>query len=86
MPDLTTDRLDTIEVAAALPVYQTFTYSLPDDLIGLATPGMRVLVPFGRRNMVGIVVGVADQSEVPEERLLSVSRVLDGGERLLDEE
>ena len=46
MPDLTTDRLDTIEVAAALPVYQTFTYSLPDDLIGLATPGMRVLVPF----------------------------------------
>jgi primosomal protein N' (replication factor Y) len=57
MPDLTTDRLDTIEVAAALPVYQTFTYSLPDDLIGLATPGMRVLVPFGRRRVTGYVLG-----------------------------
>jgi primosomal protein N' (replication factor Y) len=50
-------RLDTIEVAAALPVYQTFTYSLPDGLIGLATPGMRVLVPFGRRRVTGYVLG-----------------------------
>jgi primosomal protein N' (replication factor Y) len=57
MPDLTTDRLDTIEVAAALPVYQTYTYSLPDDLIGLATPGMRVLIPFGRRRVTGYVLG-----------------------------
>ncbi len=57
MPDLTPDRLDTIEVAAALPVYQTFTYSLPDGLIGLATPGMRVLVPFGRRRVTGYVLG-----------------------------
>ncbi|MFY9708108.1 MAG: primosomal protein N' [Desulfobacterales bacterium] len=57
MPDLTPDRLDTIEVAAALPVYQTFTYSLPDGLIGLATPGMRVLVPFGCRRVTGYVLG-----------------------------
>jgi len=57
MPDLTPDRLDTIEVAAALPVYQTFTYSLPADLTGLATPGMRVLVPFGRRRVTGYVLG-----------------------------
>ena len=57
MPDLTPDSLDTIEVAAALPVYQTFTYSLPDGLIGLATPGMRVLVPFGRRRVTGYVLG-----------------------------
>ncbi len=48
---------DTIEVAAALPVYQTFTYRLPDDLIGLATTGMRVLVPFGRRRVTGYVLG-----------------------------
>ena len=57
MPDLTPDSLDTIEVAAALPVYQTFTYSLPNGLIGLATPGMRVLVPFGRRRVTGYVLG-----------------------------
>ena len=57
MPDLTPDRPDTIEVAAALPIYQTFTYSLPDDLSGLAAPGMRVLVPFGRRRVTGYVLG-----------------------------
>lgn len=57
MPDLMPDRFNSIEVAAALPVYQTFTYSLPDELVGLAGPGMRVLVPFGRRRVTGYVLG-----------------------------
>ncbi len=57
MPDFTSERLDTIEVAAALPVHHTFTYSLPDALKGLAAIGMRVLVPFGRRRITGYVLG-----------------------------
>jgi primosomal protein N' (replication factor Y) len=46
-----------IEVAIALPVYQTFTYSIPERLAGLAEAGMRVLVPFGRRRVTGYVLG-----------------------------
>ncbi|MFZ0724487.1 MAG: primosomal protein N' [Desulfobacterales bacterium] len=57
MPDSTPDGSQTIEVAAALPVYTTFTYRLPDDLKDLAVPGMRVLVPFGRRRVTGYVLG-----------------------------
>ena len=32
-------------------------------------PGQLVLVPFGQREVVGLVVAVADRSDVPEERL-----------------
>jgi primosomal protein N' (replication factor Y) len=46
-----------IEVAVALPVYQTFTYSIPEKFAGLAEAGMRVLVPFGRRRVTGYVLG-----------------------------
>ncbi|MGD9138317.1 MAG: hypothetical protein PVH42_16250, partial [Desulfobacterales bacterium] len=38
-----------IEVAVALPAYQTFTYSVPEPLADLMAIGKRVLVPFGRR-------------------------------------
>jgi len=77
-------KLPILQVALPVPLPHLFDYLAPDDGVAVAF-GTRVLVPFGRRNMVGIVVGVADRSEVPEERLLCVSRVLDGGERLLDD-
>ena len=53
-----TDGLNHIEVAVALPVYNTFTYSLPENLSGLVTAGMRVLVPFGNRRVTGYVLGI----------------------------
>ncbi len=57
MPDNPPDGSQSIEVAAALPVYTTYTYRLPDGLKELASPGMRVLVPFGRRRVTGYVLG-----------------------------
>jgi len=46
-----------IEVAVALPVYQTFTYSVTDNLRPSIAVGKRVLVPFGRRRVTGYVLG-----------------------------
>ncbi|ACN13648.1 PriA [Desulforapulum autotrophicum HRM2] len=46
-----------IEIAVALPVHGTFTYTLPLDLAAEAIPGMRVLVPFGNRRVTGYVLG-----------------------------
>ena len=46
-----------IEVAIALPVYQTFTYSIPENFVEGIETGMRVLVPFGRRRVTGYVLG-----------------------------
>jgi primosomal protein N' (replication factor Y) len=38
---------------------------------------MRVRVPFGRREMIGILVEVADHSEVPAEKLKPAVAILD---------
>jgi primosomal protein N' (replication factor Y) len=57
-----TERLspgDLIEVALPLPLDQTFTYRAGPD--GAPAVGTRVLVPFGRDEKVGWVVGHPDQ-------------------------
>ncbi len=48
-----------IEVAAALPVFGTYTYRLPEALRSRANTGHRVLVPFGRRRVTGYILGPA---------------------------
>ncbi|NBQ53456.1 MAG: primosomal protein N', partial [Proteobacteria bacterium] len=53
-----------IEVAVPTPLFQTFTYKLPvaaDDgaQVCAPLPGCRVLVPFGRQKMVGVVLAVS---------------------------
>jgi primosomal protein N' (replication factor Y) len=40
-------------------------------------PGMRVRVPFGRQRLVGVVMELAEASDVPAERLKSILEVLD---------
>ena len=39
--------------------------------------GSLLVVPFGRRDVTGVVVGVADSSEVPEEKLVAPRRILE---------
>ena len=41
--------------------------------------GSMLVVPFGRRQVLGVVVGLADSSEVAEEKLLEPLRALDEG-------
>ncbi|MBF0389501.1 MAG: primosomal protein N' [Desulfamplus sp.] len=45
-----------IEVAVALPLNQTFTYKVPPHLANSAKIGMRVLVPFARRRITGYIL------------------------------
>ncbi|MEA3427998.1 MAG: primosomal protein N', partial [Thermodesulfobacteriota bacterium] len=49
-----------IEVAVALPVYNTFTYRVPENLSFFASIGKRVLVPFGRRRVTGYIIGPSE--------------------------
>jgi primosomal protein N' (replication factor Y) len=44
------------DVAIPLPIHQLFTYEIPAELGDAVAPGIRVLVPFGTRRLVGIVV------------------------------
>jgi primosomal protein N' (replication factor Y) len=57
-----------------------FDYRLPEELRGGAVSiGSMLVVPFGRREVLGVVVGLADSSEVSEEKLLAPLRALELG-------
>ncbi|NWF49320.1 MAG: primosomal protein N' [Ignavibacteriaceae bacterium] len=56
-----------VEVVFPLPFRNTFTYSVPDDLKRLANPGVRVVVPFGKRTLTGFVINVSKKTEVKGE-------------------
>ena len=64
-------------VALDVPVATLFDYRIEDALD--SDVGRRVLVPLGRKTAVGVVVELADQSELPPARLRAVVRVLRGG-------
>src|SRR3970282_745257 len=50
------------EVAAPVPLRKTFTYSIPGSLQDAVVPGSRVVVPFRKRAMVGVVLALAEQA------------------------
>jgi primosomal protein N' (replication factor Y) len=52
---------DIVDVAVALPVFTPFTYRVPSHLRPVVSPGLRVLVPFGRRRVTGYVLGRAER-------------------------
>jgi primosomal protein N' (replication factor Y) len=57
-----------------------FDYRLPPELRGGAVEvGSMLVVPFGRREVLGVVVGLAEHSEVAEEKLLAPLRALELG-------
>ncbi|MGQ9922079.1 MAG: replication restart helicase PriA [Desulfobacca sp.] len=64
-----------VEVAVPLPLDQSLTYRLPRELAGQARLGQAVLVPVGRRRLVGYLLGAA--AEIPAVRLKEVLAILD---------
>jgi primosomal protein N' (replication factor Y) (superfamily II helicase) len=55
-----------------------FDYRLPERL-GDVEIGSVLVVPFGRRRVVGVVVGLADRSDLPEGRLAEPLEALEAG-------
>ncbi len=53
-----------IEVAVPMPVYDSYTYRVPESMQAMVAVGKRVLVPFGRRKLSAYVLGPARQ--IPE--------------------
>ncbi len=56
-----------------------FDYRLPEELREGVEVGSMLVVPFGRRQILGVVTGLADHSEVSEEKLLAPLRALELG-------
>jgi primosomal protein N' (replication factor Y) len=61
-------RVEPLTTARALR--GPFDYLVPDDLTGVGE-GSLLVVPFGRRRVLGVVVAMAEESDVPPERLVA---------------
>lgn len=64
-----------VDVAVPLPLAHPLTYRLPEELAATAQPGQAVLVPVGRRRLVGYLLGPA--AEIPAGTLKEVLAILD---------
>jgi len=63
-------------VALPVPLRTTFTYAVQETLRGTVQPGSRVLVPFRKKTMVGVVVEWAE-SAPQGTKIREITRVLD---------
>lgn len=72
------------QVGIDTPLRKTFDYRIPAELCHVQI-GMRVQVPFGRRNVVGLVVHLSNASQVSAQQLKSLQTILDASP-LLDQQ
>ena len=63
-------------VAVPVPLRQSFDFIVPQSQ-AIPAKGARVLVPFGKRRLVGVVLELKKSSDFPLEKLKSIDQVLD---------
>ena len=78
------DKPFIVRVAVLSPLRQLFDYLIPNNVNDewpdfQPEVGCRVMVPFGRREIVGLIVEHANTSEWDLDKLKPVSRLLDSG-------
>jgi len=71
-----------VDIAVALPLFTTFTYTFPKHYRNSLHVGTRVLVPFGKRHLTGYIVGFPHAA--PDQELREIIDILDE-EPLFDE-
>lgn len=63
-----------VRVAVATPLRRTFDYLAGE---GEPLPGARVRIPFGRRQLIGVVLELAASSDLPHQKLKRVQDIID---------
>ena len=58
-------------------VDRPFDYQVPVEWISVIELGSRVKVPFGPRNVLGFVVGLKKETDVPLNKLKAINQILD---------
>lgn len=66
-----------VEVAVPVPLRRLFDFYAPANNDTDITPGMRIKVPFGRRDLVGVVTQIKAESDVPENKIKRALELLD---------
>lgn len=65
-----------VELVFPLPFRNTFTYSVPDELLQLANVGTRAVAPFGKRTLTGFIVKKSPTTEITE-KIKPIEDILD---------
>jgi primosomal protein N' (replication factor Y) len=65
------------DVAVELPVEGSFTYSVPEGLMQRAAPGMRSLVPFGKRTVTGYILSLDENAPHGLKAVRPIADILD---------
>ncbi|QYJ87905.1 primosomal protein N' [Shewanella mesophila] len=66
-----------VEVALPIPMRQTFSYRVKETDIPMALKGVRVKVPFGRQQLIGLVTSTSDECSLAPQQIKSVIEFLD---------
>lgn len=67
-----------LNIAIPTPLYRVFDYRPPPAFdVSILQPGQRVAVPFGRGQAIGILLSLADSSEIEPSRLRPAVAILD---------
>jgi primosomal protein N' (replication factor Y) len=78
LPDASPSAAPILRVALDTPLRRLFDYRAPAGWQGHhIVAGQRVRVPFGRRELIGLIVETAVSSEWPDERLRTAVEILD---------
>ncbi|MBT1444093.1 primosomal protein N' [Shewanella sp. JM162201] len=66
-----------VEVALPVPMRRSYSYRLPPGLAAMPQPGVRVRVPFGRQQLIGLVTGVSDSCTLAESQIRDIIEIID---------
>jgi primosomal protein N' (replication factor Y) len=66
------DKLRFADIIVPRPVRGLFTYCVPEEMVKDIAPGKRVLVPFGKRSLVGLVVSLKDKAEMATRPIVGI--------------
>ena len=64
-----------VDIALHIPLDRTFTYLVPPELQSSVAIGKRAMVPFGKKHLTGVIVGLPASTNVPG--LKPVNDILD---------
>ncbi|MFL6374538.1 MAG: primosomal protein N' [Pyrinomonadaceae bacterium] len=70
-----------VEAVLPVPIRRSFTYRVPERLVGKIRIGARLRLPFGRRDLIGYAVNVLEElpaeADVDETKIKDILEVLD---------
>jgi primosomal protein N' (replication factor Y) len=66
-----------VEVALPVPLRRNFSYRVPEKYVAALAIGLRVKVPFGRQQLIGLITAITDQCDLTENQIKNITQVLD---------